>query len=1391
MKTRLMTSRSRRLIRRASVRAASRLALLAMLGLLFLALGVPAFAEENEEGESEVLQAPLEAPTPGVLTDMTTISAGAGALINVEELALQEKMQALAPLGEVRTWMPPEHEGPPEPYFPPAPFDAAPKPPPRPMLASPSPSSSFMGLDDIAMVDSLYIVIPPDIAGAVGPSMIMESFNNNYRIRDKATGTTLYTFGTATFWAPVVAASERLSLTDPRTLYDPYNNCWITSMMTYTSGAGKILIAVSLTSDPAGSWYLYRFDTTNTLDFDNLGFNKNWIAYTVNRYSALGTFQRGLCLAVNYPSARAGTGTGTMFTQASNTHFCTAPSVTYSASQETLYLVTHLSSTGATYHVDTITGTAAAPVYTTGSSQTRTGGGWVQPSGNIQPQSAPVSGASACGATPCPIETADSQIRSAVVNRGSNLYYAQTVGLPSSGMTHTGVQWTKLVAAGGAYSDGGRIEDPLATSTNGRPWYAYPHVAVNSAGDFMVGYTQFSSAQHPSAGYSIHMAGDGAGTVRDPLIYHAGEDYYHKTFSTTTGRNRWGDFSTAVVDPTDDLTLWTIQQYAKARVGTDDGNTGTNSSRWSSWWAGVSMSFTITASAGVGGTINPSGAVVVAPGADQGFTIAADPCYDISDVVVDGTTHLGPVTNYTFYNVQANHTIAASFVLKTYTITASAGGGGSINPSGGVVVNCGADQGFAIAADPCYDISDVVVDGTTHLGPVTNYTFYNVQVNHTIAASFVPKTLTITASAGAGGTIDPDGDVVVDCGADQAFTIAADPCYDIADVVVDGTTHLGPVTNYTFYDVQANHTIDASFVLKTYTIAASAGTGGTIDPVGDVVVNCGADQGFTIAANACYDIADVVVDGTTHLGPVTNYTFYDVQANHTIAASFVLRSYTITASAGAGGTIDPVGDVVVPCGADQGFTIAAGPCHEIADVVVDGTTHLGPVTNYTFYNVVADHTITASFVLKTFTITASAGTGGTIDPDGAVVVDCGADQGFAIAANPCYDIADVVVDGTTHLGPVTNYTFYGVVADHTITASFVLKTYTITASAGTGGTIDPDGAVVVNCGADQGFAIAAGPCYDILDVVVDGTTHLGPVTNYSFFDVQANHTIAASFVIRTYTLATSVVGGGSLNVVPLKAHYDCGESVEITPIADPGWQFDHWTGSAGGSDNPLIVVMDADKSITGVFVDIAPPEVLLTSPNGGEVWNVGTTHAITWTATDNAGVTAIDLEYSTDGGVTYPYVIDTGLANSGSYDWLVPNTPTLNARVRVTAHDAAAHVASDASDADFEIHSDQAAVADALLGDHGVMAVYPNPALAGSAHVLFRIPSTTSVDIVFHTISGRMIRRLASGTYTAGIHDILWDGRDDRGNPAAAGVYLVQFASGAGVHVTKRFVLFR
>ena len=99
--------------------------------------------------------------------------------------------------------------------------------------------------------------------------------------------------------------------------------------------------------------------------------------------------------------------------------------------------------------------------------------------------------------------------------------------------------------------------------------------------------------------------------------------------------------------------------------------------------------------------------------------------------------------------------------------------------------------------------------------------------------------------------------------------------------------------------VVQNKPLDAgfdNFVIDQdeYTITATAGTGGTISPEGEVTVNHGDNQTFTIIPDAGYHIEDVLVDGTTSAGDVGSYTFTSVEANHTIYATFAIDTTDTT-----------------------------------------------------------------------------------------------------------------------------------------------------------------------------------------------------------------------------------------------------------------------------------------------------------------------------------------------------------------------------------------------------------------------------------------------------------------------------------------------------------------
>jgi hypothetical protein len=217
---------------------------------------------------------------------------------------------------------------------------------------------------------------------------------------------------------------------------------------------------------------------------------------------------------------------------------------------------------------------------------------------------------------------------------------------------------------------------------------------------------------------------------------------------------------------------------------------------------------TITASAGAGGAISPSGAVNVNEGTDQTFTISPNFGFHITDVIADGVSQ-GAITSYTFTGIEAAHTISASFAVTMHKITASAGAGGTISPSGDIVLNKGTNQPFTITPTFGYRIQDVLVD-TISQGAVSTYTFTNVTANHTISASFVIATYTISVSSGAGGIIIPNGSVVVNEGANKVFAIIPTPPSVIADVVANGTS-VGKISSYMFVNVTKNHTINAVF----------------------------------------------------------------------------------------------------------------------------------------------------------------------------------------------------------------------------------------------------------------------------------------------------------------------------------------------------------------------------------------------------------------------------------------------------------------------------------------------------------------------------------------------------------------------------------------------------
>ena len=112
-----------------------------------------------------------------------------------------------------------------------------------------------------------------------------------------------------------------------------------------------------------------------------------------------------------------------------------------------------------------------------------------------------------------------------------------------------------------------------------------------------------------------------------------------------------------------------------------------------------------------------------------------------------------------------------------------------------------------------------------------------------------------------------------------------------------------------------------------------------------------------------------------------------------------------------------------------------------------------------------------------------------------------------------------------------------------------------------------------------------------------------------------------------------------------------------------------WTIPAVASTQCLVKVSDiagnAAAAVSPAVFTISPaPDIVITSPDGGESWVVGASQNITWVSKNT--VANVVLDYSTDGGSSWNNIVSSITASAGSYAWTIPNTISSNCKVRVS-----------------------------------------------------------------------------------------------------------------------------
>ena len=568
------------------------------------------------------------------------------------------------------------------------------------------------------------------------------------------------------------------------------------------------------------------------------------------------------------------------------------------------------------------------------------------------------------------------------------------------------------------------------------------------------------------------------------------------------------------------------------------------------------------------GTVTPSGRVEVANGEDIVFAIMPDDYNELLSLTLDGEDVTDDIVEgtYTVAEVHEEHSLVATFTER-YTITASAAEGGHIVTEGVTVVDRGGSVSYVVIPDDDYRLGLIMVDGEVvqlEQGSFI-YTFENVEADHIINAIFERIIYhTVHVVADANGTVDPRGDVRVVDGENLSLVVIPNDGYRVRNFVVDNndvTDYLIANGNtFIFENVIEDHNVHASFIENTYyTITATCGNHGTITPRGEIPVLSGDDQSFIVTADDGYHIASVTVDDVDVTRQLLDgvYTFNDVGEEHSIHAEFAINTYMVVAYA-QGGTITPSGSVSVNHGDNLTFEFYPDNEYEFFNMMVDNQSVEVVGNMYSIDNVTADHVVVVVFVpmnIVRYEIEATAGSHGTILPGGRVRVVEGENQNFQIVPDEHYYISSLSVDGIS-IAVSDEYLFENVTSDHTISATFEAYKHTVTAIAGSHGSVTPSGSVEVDEGSSITFEFSPNVGYMVSEVLVDGVNVEFTGNSYTLENVLENHTVNVNFDLLPMWSVTAVVGAHG-SIEPEGTNYVLdGDNIEFTFIPDDGYMLD-------------------------------------------------------------------------------------------------------------------------------------------------------------------------------------------------------------------------------------------
>jgi hypothetical protein len=1211
---------------------------------------------------------------------------------------------------------------------------------------------------------------PPDCMGAVGPTQYVVFVNGRLVTFNKTTGVAdgVLNADPDVFFASVKGSSYT---SDPRIRYDRLTGRWFLIIIN-TSTPNRILFAVSdaagsgtITGSTTFTYYYIPIDTTPPTisstcfaDYPTLGLDANALyvgtnnfcgaqgnydgtdGYVVRKSSIMGA---GPIVVTAFRQLATASGAGPYTPQgvdnydpaATEGYFIGTDNVSYGLLQ-----LRRVSNPGGT---PTLSSNISITVPATGA-----------------PLNSPHLGNTR--GTIGYLDALDDRLFAAHIRNGQ-LWTAHNIGVNNTGvasgtLTRDGSRWYQINVPAGSGTptlvQSGTVYTASGSNTADQRNYWIPSVMVSGQGHAAIGFSTAGTNERANTGTVGRYASDAAGAMQTPALITSSSTAYNPSGdpgSSGYGR-RWGDYSYTSLDPLDDMTMWTVGMFCNAtnsygvRVTKLVAPPPATPGALADVTAGqnpVTLTLTGTSSSG-SGYYDPGANLPGVPGFSHlAAAISAGGATGTPPGVVSAT-YLTPTTIQLVLNAS---TATANVGSEKYAITVTNPDGQTA--AGAVVHVVGSSPTVTIAAGP-----------TQAEGNSGASTFdFTVNLSSAATAPVVVRYHTADGTATAA-----DADYLA---ASDSITIATGQSSGAVPVTVHGDTKYENGETFTV-------TLDS---------ATNATLGGTVTATG-TITNDDSQPAINIVATAATAEGD---SGTTPLVfgvTLSNPSAFVVSAGYATAdnsattadGDYQSASGTMTFPAGQTSgdvSVDVVGDakyennesftvtLSAPAGATLGDAVATGTITNddaMPTLSVDDVSHLEGNGGTTLFRFTVSLSMPSGLPASADFATA----------DGTATVAGGDYQAttgsLLFAAGTTSRTLGVLVNGDATQEP-----------DETFTVALSNPTSATLAPAPGTGTIRNDDAT---------------PLLSLAGVsALEGRSGLTPLgftvhlTNPSAQAVTVDY--ATSDGTATLANGDYLAGSGVLEIPAMATS----ASITVDAVGDSCGEADEtFTLTLSNATNAAIDTAAAAGTILNDD-EITAPAVTVVGPNGSEALEVMSPMDITWTASDSAGVTGVDILLSRDDGATYPEILAAGLPNNGLYTWTVTPPATTAALIQVKAHDNACNMGSDVSDAAFQI-ADHVTAAD---GGGPVVAfalgtVRPNPS-RGSVQFGYQLPHDASVRLSIVDVQGREVALIANGSVGAGRHTATWSGRA-AGGQVPRGLFFVRYAAGGKVF-TRRFALVR